>query len=294
MVCNDCPRQCNIDRSIKSGYCNVTDSIKVARAALHYWEEPCISGTEGSGAVFFSGCNMHCVFCQNSRISDGKTGEEITTERLAEIFIELQAQRANNINLVTPSHYVNQIIDAVNVSRAKGLSIPIVYNSSSYEKKETLRRLKGYVDVYLPDCKYYDDELATAFSHAPNYHSISLEAIAEMLDQVGEPVFDNRQMIVRGVIVRVLVLPGHTKDAQHVLASLYDRFGNRILYSVMNQYTPLVHVEDYPELNRKLTKREYKKVIDYALGLGIENGFMQEGDVAKESFIPNFDLTGVK
>lgn len=293
MICNACPRQCNIDRSEHTGFCGVSDNIRVARAALHFWEEPCISGSEGSGAVFFSGCNLQCVFCQNREISRGKVGKDISAERLCEIFFELQEQGANNINLVTPSHYVNQITKAVEKARARGLSIPFVYNSSAYENVETLKRLEGYIDVYLPDCKYYDDELAVRYSKAPGYWNTALAAIEEMLRQRGKTVFDERGMITSGVIVRHLVLPGHTLDSKNVIRSLHERFKDDIYISVMNQFTPLGGLENYPELNRRVTPREYKKVLDYAIEIGIVNGFMQEGNVAKESFIPAFDLEGV-
>lgn len=293
MKCNECPRQCNIDRTTGSGFCKVSNRVMVARAALHFWEEPCISGEEGSGAVFFSGCNMQCVFCQNRPIATGTVGRYISEDRLAEIFLELQKKGANNINLVTPSHYVNQIIAALTNAKNIGLSIPIVYNTSAYEKAETIKKLDGYIDVYLPDCKYYDNTLAIKYSKAPDYHDICLKAIEEMLEQVGEVSFDERGMINRGVVVRHLVLPGHTIDSKNVLKSLYEHFGNSIYISVMNQYTPLLQTEEYPELMRRVTAREYRKVLDYALGLGFENGFMQEGNVAKESFIPDFDLEGV-
>lgn len=292
MICNECPRKCNIDRAKGVGFCSVTETIRVARAALHFWEEPCISGENGSGAVFFSGCNMCCVFCQNKEISEGKIGKDISEERLAQIFLELQEKQANNINLVTPSHYVNPIIRAIDIAKNQGLSIPIVYNSSSYESVETLKKLEGYIDVYLPDCKYYDDEPAIRYSHAKNYHEISLKAISEMLRQTGKAVFDEKGIIKKGVIVRLLVLPGNTVDAKNVLRSLYENFNDNIYVSVMNQYTPIKGVP-FPELKRRVTKREYSKVLDYALELGIVNGFMQEGDVAKESFIPAFDLEGV-
>lgn len=293
MKCNSCPRQCNIDRDSAVGFCGVSGKIRVARAALHFWEEPCISGTEGSGAVFFSGCNLQCIFCQNREISRGKVGKDISCSRLAEIFVELQKQGANNINLVTPSHYVNQIIPAIIFSREMGLSVPVVYNSSAYESVETLKKLEGYIDVYLPDCKYWDEELAVKFSRAPAYRDISFAAIGEMLRQTGKAEFDENGLIKKGVIVRHLVLPGHVNDSKKVIGQLYDTFGDDIYISIMNQYTPLADLPDYPELNRKLTGREYKKILDYALDIGIENGFMQEGDVAKESFVPSFDLEGV-
>ena len=292
-LCNDCPRRCNVNREAGFGYCKSTNTLRVARAALHMWEEPCISGDDGSGAIFFSGCNMQCVFCQNKDIATGEVGKDISINRLAEIMLELKDKNANNINLVTPSHYVNQIVDAIDIARKEGLSIPIVYNTSSYEKVETLKKLDGYVDVYLPDCKYYDDELAVKYSKAPGYYGIAIKAIEEMLNQTGKPVFDDNNMIQKGVIVRHMVLPGHTKDSCNVIKGLYEKFGNSIYLSMMSQYTPLEHVKEYAKINRRITTREYDKVLNYALDIGITNGFFQDMDVAKESFIPEFNLEGV-
>ena len=292
-LCNDCPRRCNVDRNIHKGYCRSGNTVKVARAALHMWEEPCISGKNGSGAIFFSGCNMQCVFCQNKDIASGEIGKEITIERLAQIMIELQDKNANNINLVTPSHYVNQIVEAIKLAKRDGLSIPIVYNTSAYETAENLKKLEGLVDVYLPDCKYYDDELAVSYSKAPEYHSISLKVIAEMLRQTGKVVFDEDNIIKKGVIVRHMVMPGHTKDSKSVIKAIFEEFGADVYVSIMSQYTPLKQVENYPELNRRITTREYDKVLSYALDIGLVNGFFQDMDVAEESFIPLFDLEGV-
>lgn len=292
-LCNQCPRECKVDRTEAVGYCQVGDKIRVARAALHMWEEPCISGGEGSGAIFFSGCNMQCVFCQNRDIACGSTGKDISEERLCEIMLELQDKKANNINLVTPTHYVKQIAGAIIKAKNNGLTIPIVYNSSSYEKTDTLKELNGLVDVYLPDCKYFDDELAVKYSRAPGYHNISLKAIDEMLRQTGKCSFDENGLIKSGVIIRHLVLPGHTKDSKAVIKSLWERYGHDVYLSIMSQYTPLENVKNYPELNRRITVREYNKVLDYAIELGVVNGFFQDMDVAKESFIPEFNLEGV-
>ena len=292
-VCRDCPRECGVDRNNSIGYCKTGNNLLVARAALHMWEEPCVSGENGSGAIFFSGCNMQCVFCQNRDIATAEKGRQITVSRLAEIMCELQQKGANNINLVTPSHYVNQIIRAIELARTNGMELPIVYNTSSYEKVETLKKLEGYVDVYLPDCKYYDDNLAVTFSRAPGYNKIAMDAITEMRRQVGTVSFDSNGIIQKGVIVRHLVLPGHTKDSMQVIKGLWESFGHDIYISIMSQYTPLKHVEGYQELNRRITAREYNKVVDYALELGIENGFFQDMDVAMESFIPSFDGEGV-
>lgn len=287
--CNLCPRRCNIDRAVNKGFCGSSNEIRIARAALHMWEEPCISGFEGSGAIFFSGCNMKCIFCQNSDISCGGVGKAISVNELADIMLKLQSDGANNINLVTPSHYVNQITEALILAKESGLHIPIVYNTSSYEEVDTIKKLDGLVDVYLPDCKYFDDDLAARYSKAPGYFAIAIKAIDEMLRQTGSCNFDENGMIRKGVIVRHLVLPGHTKDSQNVIKRLLERYGNDIYISVMSQYTPLKEHE-YANLNRRLTKREYMKVVDFAIDEGLVNGFMQQMDVAKESFIPPFEI----
>lgn len=284
-----CPRGCHVKRQDgERGYCGMTQDIVIARAALHFWEEPCISGSKGSGAVFFTGCPLRCVFCQNHKIAIGKVGKTVSIERLVEIFFELKEKGANNINLVTPTHYVPQLCDALKYAKKKGLDIPIVYNTGSYERVETLRMLEGLVDVYLPDCKYKSSELSDKYSNAPDYFEIADAALEEMVRQVGEPDFDADGMIKKGVIVRHMVLPGCTKDSKDVLKHLYSKYGNSIYISIMNQYTPVGELIKYPELKRKVTKREYDKVIDYAIDIGIENGFIQEGDTAKESFIPDF------
>ena len=257
------------------------------------WEEPCISGDKGSGTVFFCGCNLRCIFCQNMEISRGITGKDISVERLSQIFFELKDKGANNINLVTPTHFSDQIIKAINIAKDEGLNLPIVYNTSGYESVDNLKRFEGLIDVYLPDCKYYDDELAVRFSAAPHYHEIAIKAIAEMVRQTKSCTFDDTGIIKRGVIVRHMVLPGHTSDSIHVIDSLYEHFSDDIFISIMSQYTPIKEIKEYPELNRKLTKREYKKVTDHALMIGITNGFIQDGKVASESFIPAFDCQGV-
>lgn len=297
LSCEICPRTCKVNReSGQTGVCKVTSQLKVARAALHFWEETCISGTKGSGTVFFSGCSMHCVFCQNEEISQGLVGKEISRERLVEIFLELQEKGANNINLVTPGQYVPHIVWAVEHARNEGLRIPIVYNTSSYEKVDTLKRLEGIVDVYLPDYKYYSSELAARYSNAPDYPDVAKAAIAEMVRQQPQPVFyeaDGQELMRNGVIVRQLLLPGQLQDAKNIVKYLHDTYGNQIYISLMNQFTPLPHVEKYPELNKKVSKRTYEKYVDYAIDIGVENGFIQEGDVAEESFIPEFDGEGV-
>ena len=293
-LCKLCPRECNVDRGLgKTGFCKVPNHIKVARAALHFWEEPCISGDEGSGTVFFSGCNLRCVYCQNRKIAEGVYGKNITVDRLAAIFLELQEKGANNINLVTPSHYVLQIIKALEMAKEQGLTLPVVYNSSAYEKVETLKLLEGYVDVYLPDFKYMDRRLSGKYSKAEDYSVVAKQAIFEMVRQVGAPCFDDRGILQKGVIVRHLVLPGYTPDSKKIIKYLYDTYGNDIFISILSQFTPLSYLSEYPELNRKITEEEYEDVVDYAIEIGVDNGFIQEGDVAEESFIPDFEGQGV-
>lgn len=298
-ICGLCPRKCKVNReNNETGICKVTSNLKVARAALHDWEEPCISGTKGSGAVFFSGCSLHCVFCQNESIAQGVAGKEITKERLIEIFLELQEKGANNINLVTPGHFVPHIIWSVEHARRQGLYIPIVYNTSSYENVDTLKQLEGIVDIYLPDFKYWSSELSSKYSNAPDYPEVAKAAIGEMVRQQAKPVFQydkeqNTELIKKGVIVRQLLLPGQLKDAKQIVKYLYDTYGNQIYMSLMSQYTPLAHVENYPELKRKVDRRTYERYVDFAIGIGVENGYIQEEDVAEESFIPLFDGEGV-
>lgn len=332
----------------------MTEEVYAARAALHMWEEPCISGKEGSGTVFFTGCPLGCVFCQNREIALGrkvvplkgssknvcsdagesslrktgsgaeesgfrKTGGDaeknslrktsglqdeaasediigipVNTERLAEVFLSLEAKHANNINLVTPTHFVPQIIDAVRLAREKGLSIPILYNTGSYETEETVKSLAGTVDIFLPDLKFMDPEISKRYASAPDYFEVASRAIREMVNISGEPVFDERGMMLRGTIVRHMVLPGHTKDSKRILEYLHETYGEKIYVSIMNQYTPMPGIErEYPELGRRVTKREYSRVVDYAIGLGMENVFIQEGPTAEDSFIPAFDGTGI-
>ena len=297
MKCDLCPRKCLVDRKKgEKGICGQTENLKVARAALHFWEEPCISGDAGSGAVFFSGCPLHCVFCQNENIANGTVGKEISLERLVDIFLELQEKRANNINLVTPGHFVPQIVKALDQARKEGLTLPVVYNTSSYETVDTIRMLDGYVDIYLPDFKYMSPVLSKKYSHAPDYAQVAKAAIAEMVRQTGKAVFvngDEDNLILRGTIVRHLTLPGCMEDSMQILKYLHDTYGDKIYISIMNQFTPLSNLEKYPELNRKITDEEYEALVDYAINIGIENGFIQEGDTAEESFIPAFDCEGV-
>ena len=296
-ACGLCPRNCKVNRAEnETGVCKVPETLKVARAALHCWEEPCISGINGSGAVFFSGCSLHCVFCQNEEIAQGVVGKIISKERLVEIFLELQEKKANNINLVTPGHYVPHIVWSIEQARNQGLRIPIVYNTSSYETVDTIKMLEGIVDVYLPDFKYWNPEIAARYSKAPDYPQVAKSAIAEMVRQQPSPVLyekDGQELMKKGVIVRQLLLPGQLQDAKAIIKYLYETYGDQIYLSLMSQFTPLPHVEKYPELNRKVSRRSYDAYIDYAIELGIENAFIQEEDVAEESFIPVFDNEGV-
>ena len=296
-MCTLCPRNCAVDRTLgERGVCGQTSELKVARAALHMWEEPCISGESGSGTVFFSGCSLHCVFCQNQEIANGTVGKEISVERLAEIFLELQEKGANNINLVTPGHFVPQIKEALLLAKKKGMTLPIVYNTSSYESLDTIKSLDGFVDIYLPDFKYMSEELAKKYSHAADYAKVVKENLAEMVRQTGMPVFDERGeegLIKRGTIVRHLLLPGCLEDSKAVIRYLYETYGNQIYISIMSQFTPLPHVAEFPELNRKVTEEEYEELVDFAIELGVEQGFIQEEDVASDSFIPDFNCEGV-
>ncbi len=298
--CTLCPRRCHAQRRAGAvGYCGQTAEITAARAALHFWEEPCISGKQGSGAVFFSGCSLQCVFCQNHNIALGKAGRGISVQRLAQIFLELQEQGAANINLVTAAHFLPQVCLALDTAKAQGLSVPIVYNTSSYEEVSSLRMLEGLADIYLPDLKYRSEELARRFSHAPDYFEYACAAIAEMFRQVGPPVFDPHSgLMKRGLIVRHLLLPGQTADSKRILRYLHNTYGNDIYVSIMNQYTPLEHLTRLPEpdrtiLSRTVTAAEYQRVLKFARTIGIENGFFQEGETAAESFIPEFDSRGL-
>ena len=306
--CSLCHRLCRIDRANgKTGFCGQTSLLRGARAALHFWEEPCISGKTGSGAVFFSGCSLGCVFCQNREIALGKQGLEISPDKLSGIFLTLQEEGAVNINLVTPTHFVPQIIYSLEQSKKMGLSIPIVYNTGTYETMDTLRMLEGLVDIYLPDLKYYAPEVSRRYAGVDDYFEKASENIREMVRQVGAPVFADEKgnllkgdpadvsetgLMKKGVIVRHLLLPGQTEDSLKILDHLHSAYGNRIFVSLMNQYTPLGQ-HTLPELNRKLTKEEYDRVIDRAIELNMEQVFIQDGDVAEESFIPEFDFTGI-
>lgn len=292
--CRLCPRHCGADRSAgQIGFCRAGVLPRVALANLHLWEEPCISGTHGSGTVFFSRCNLRCIYCQNHDISQSDKGSDISVERLAEIFLELQGSGAHNLNLVTPTPYAAQIVEALSLARSSGFKLPVIYNTSAYETPETIELLRGWVDIYLPDLKYCSNDLAIKLSNAPDYFQHALAAIHAMANQVGECRFDSDGILLQGLIIRHLALPGHTDDSKRILRSLRDRFGPDIWFSLMNQYTPQPGAAAFPELNRSLSDSEYDDLIDYALSLGLENGFIQEPGAASGQFTPNFNLDGV-
>lgn len=288
--CMLCPRNCKVNRHKSVGFCGASDKVKLAYYSLHQWEEPIISGENGSGTVFFSNCNLGCLFCQNKKISTDRNsyGKEISNDKLKEIFLKLQDLGAHNINLVTPTHYVPQIIDVLKEVKNKNLKIPVVYNTSSYENVSTIESLNGLIDIYLADLKYFDDELGNKYSKCNDYFKYASLAIGEMYKQTGKfQIKDN--LLVSGLVVRVLVLPGHVDDSKKIIKYLYDTYKDNIIISIMNQYTPVCKINDFPNLNRKLTDEEYDEVIDYACSLGIENAFVQEGETQSESFIPDFD-----
>ena len=294
-ACAICPRRCNALREEGvSGFCGVSGpGVFLARAALHFWEEPCISGTRGSGTVFFSGCNLRCVYCQNHEISEMKAGKRVPLSRLSEIFLELQEKGAHNLNLVTPTHYACGIHEALRKARQEGLALPVVWNTSGYEDPETLKALEGDIDIYLTDFKYMDRDLAARFSKAPDYPSAAKAALREMVRQKPRLLADEEGMLREGVIVRHLLLPGHVRNAKDVVRYVYGTYGDSVLLSLMNQYTPVREIPDAPELNRHPTRREYEKLISFALDLGVTNALIQEGGTQKESFIPAFDCEGV-
>ena len=292
--CNLCPRMCGAFRDRgERGACGADNRMIIARAALHFWEEPPLSGEAGSGAVFFSHCPLHCIYCQNAELAAGLAGAEVPTERLAEVCLELQDQGALNVNFVTPTHYSQTIRKAVDIARAGGLSIPIVWNTSSYERIEAIDSLRDTADIFLADFKYADESLAHAYSRAHDYPQVALEAIAKMIDVAGEPRLEEhggQARMVSGVIVRHLVLPGAIENSKRALAMLWAQFGDSVLYSIMNQYTPLI---EHPVLGRAVSAAEYEEVLDFADSLGIEDYFWQDAPTAQESFIPAWDGTGL-
>lgn len=288
--CRLCPRNCSINRNCgEIGFCGAGNEIVIAKYYLHQWEEPCITGENGSGTIFFSYCNMRCMFCQNYKISTLNYGVGISIERFSEICLELQDRGATNINLVTPTHFVPLIVDGIKLAKSRGLGIPIVYNSSGYENVDTIKMLDGIVDVYLPDFKYYSDEYAIKYSKCKDYFKYASRAIEEMVRQRGSCKFDRDGNIVSGVIVRHLLLPGMENDSKKILKYLYDKYGDNIYISIMNQYTPVRKCK-YDELNDRVLDIIYDDVIDYAWDIGIRNAFIQEGGSQSESFIPEFDI----
>ncbi len=291
--CMLCPRKCGINRYEKTGYCQATNKVKVAYYSLHMWEEPIISGKNGSGTIFFSNCNLRCIYCQNKKISIDGYGKVISNKKLGEIMLELQERKAHNINLVTPTHYVPEIAATLKKIKGKELNIPIVYNTSSYENVGTLMMMRGLADIYLADLKYFDDELAWRYSGCRNYFETASMAIDEMYRQVGPFSLDDG-LLTRGLIIRVLVLPGHSDDACKIIEYIYRTYGDDVIISIMNQYTPINKILEYENLNRKVTSEEYDRVINFASELGVRNAFIQEGDAASESFIPDFDMNVIK
>ena len=290
--CELCERRCRINREKgELGFCGMSSDISIARAALHMWEEPPISGSRGSGAIFFSGCSLRCIYCQNREISRGASGKTVTVERLCRIMLELEEKGAHNINLVTPTHYTPSIIKAVAMAREQGMRLPIVYNTGSYETESTVDSLKGTVDVWLPDIKYYKSETAALFSSAPSLPAVSRRAIDKMVEISGTPVFDENGIMQRGVIVRILLLPGHLAEAKLNLSYLYKKYGDSVYLSLMSQYTPIGSLP--PPLNRKVSRAEYCELVNYAIKLGVRNAFTQDFESAQESFIPPFDKEGV-
>ncbi len=291
--CNLCPRLCRIDRHNQIGFCQSGSRIKAARAALHFWEEPCISGSRGSGTIFFSGCTLRCCYCQNHQISSAGFGQEISVERLAEICMELQAQGAHNLNLVTATHYLDQILPALDLVKGQ-LHIPVVYNSSGYERVEVIQALKGYVDVFLPDCKYCSNELAWKYSRARDYFAVATTAIKAMITQTDGLVFDEEGLLQKGVVIRHMVLPGARQDSIAILQWLRDNLPpDQFMVSLMSQYTPVYKSCEQPEINRRVTTFEYEAVVAEAIRLGLTSGFMQERSSAREEYTPPFDLEGI-
>ena len=297
--CKLCPRACGVDRAKGvRGACGETATVRLARAALHFWEEPCISGTRGSGAVFFTGCQLRCVYCQNQPIAHGDVGKEVSLQRLVDIFFELADKGANNINLVTPDHFIPQVAQAIRMAKERGFSLPFVYNTSSYVTVEALRGLDGLIDIYLPDLKYLDEVHAGAYSLAPDYPDVAKAAIREMFRQVGtvrvmQVQNEEEPMLARGMVVRHLLLPGALDDAKQIVAYLYHTYGDDIYISLMSQYTPGEAVAAHPLLRRRVRRKDYDALVDEAIRLGVENAFIQEGSAADESFIPAFDYEGV-
>ena len=292
MECTLCPRRCGADRQRNKGFCGASSRMLIARAAPHLWEEPCLSGEHGSGTIFFSGCQLKCVYCQNRAISDGGAGKSVTTEELTALFFRLASTGVHNVNLVTPDPYLPQIAEAVRAAKQQGFPLPFVMNCSGYETVESLRSLEGLIDIYLPDFKYMSSLLAKKYSRAPDYPIVAKAALSEMFRQQPAMQWGSDGMLKKGIIVRHLLLPGHLEDSKRVLAYLHQAYGDKIYISIMSQFTPL-GLEHYPELNRTVTAEEYDALVDFACRLGIRNAFIQDGSAASESFIPAFGGEGV-
>ena len=291
-MCELCPRRCRVDRVNNLGFCGAGENLRVALVSLHKWEEPCLVGENGAGTIFFSHCNLKCVYCQNFSISHSGYGAEISIKRLAEIFIEQQERGAANIELVTPTHYTDKICAAIDIAKKRGLTLPIVWNSNAYENLSTLELLRGHVDIFLPDLKYFDDEPAKTFSNAPSYFAIATTAISKMFELVGTAKFDGDKM-TRGVIVRHLILPNFRRDSIKIVDWLYKTFGDEIFISLMNQYTPIFRAGEFKKISRPLTTFEYQSVVDHAINIGVKNCFIQIGKTADKNFIPDFNLNNV-
>lgn len=293
-LCNLCPRHCNADRENGSvGYCRMPGDVMASKAYLHMWEEPCISGTSGSGTVFFTGCTLRCIYCQNSAISKGSGGKKLTVRELADVFVNLWKKGAHNINLVTPTHYVPGIKEALILAKTEGMNLPVVYNTGGYELVETLKSMENHVDIYLPDFKYIDGNTALKYSGAEDYPTVAKLALEEMVRQKPRVVFDENSIAVSGVIVRHLLLPGNLKNSKGVIEYIYKTYGDSVYISIMNQYTPIGEFRDYPELSETPSRREYEKLVDYALSLGVSNAYIQDSSSSGKVYIPDFDMEGI-
>lgn len=292
MNCNICPRECNKDRVNDFGFCRMQEAFVLSRAALHLWEEPCIAGDFGSGTIFFAGCNLNCIYCQNYDISKEGFGKEVNDGRLLEIMFSLKEKGAANINLVTPSHYAKRLIPVIKRAKDENIGIPFVYNTSAYEKVETLKELEGLIDVYMPDFKYMSEKVAFEYSNAKDYPSVAKAAIDEMVRQKGKIKWNN-DLMTEGVLIRHLLLPGMLEDSKRVMEYLYNRYGEKVYFSIMSQYTPTENVKNHPLLSRKVKEDEYDELVDFCVEMGMENAFTQEGEAASESFIPPFTLEGI-
>lgn len=292
-ACHLCPRMCGVDRAVTTGRCHAPADARVSRVSLHAWEEPCISGTGGSGTVFFGGCSLGCIYCQNRAISRDAIGKTATAEMLADAMLHLEEEGAHNVNFVTPTHYAPTVCEAVAKARAKGFLLPVVYNTSGYERVEILRKMQTTVDIYLADLKYSSERLARDYSRAADYPTVAREAISEMVRQTGAPVFDENGILLRGTVVRVLLLPRSLIDAKMSVKYLYETYGDDVVISLMRQYTPPREDTGFPSLSRTVTAAEYKSLVSYAQSLGVTRAYTQDGGASSDSFIPSFDGSGI-